>query len=147
MADNVPITPGAGTTVATDEIGGVHYQRMKLVDGTLDGTEAIGGDAAHGLDVDITRFPSSNSGSPGNVASSASSVTLLAANAARKSFFIFNDSTATLYVKFGATASAISFTVKLGPGGYYECPMPVYTGVVDGVWSSANGAARVTELT
>jgi hypothetical protein len=30
MADNVGITAGAGTTIATDEIGGVHYQRVKL---------------------------------------------------------------------------------------------------------------------
>ncbi len=33
MADNVDITPGAGATVATDEVGGRHYQRMKLTDG------------------------------------------------------------------------------------------------------------------
>ena len=55
MADNVAITAGAGTTVATDDIGGVHYQRVKLVDGTLEGTGAIGGDATNGLDVDVTR--------------------------------------------------------------------------------------------
>lgn len=29
MADNVPITPGVGTNVATDDIGGVQYQRVK----------------------------------------------------------------------------------------------------------------------
>jgi hypothetical protein len=33
MADNVDITPGAGATVATDDVGGRHYQRMKLTDG------------------------------------------------------------------------------------------------------------------
>jgi hypothetical protein len=33
MADNVDITPGAGATVATDQIGGRHYQRMKLTGG------------------------------------------------------------------------------------------------------------------
>ncbi|HZT29407.1 MAG TPA: hypothetical protein VFA33_05965 [Bryobacteraceae bacterium] len=34
MADNVDITPGAGATVATDQVGsGRHYQRMKLTDG------------------------------------------------------------------------------------------------------------------
>ncbi len=38
MADNVDITPGAGATVATDEVGGRHYQRMKLTDG-VDGSE------------------------------------------------------------------------------------------------------------
>lgn len=30
MADNVEITAGVGTTVATDEIGGAHYQKMKI---------------------------------------------------------------------------------------------------------------------
>ena len=33
MADNVDITPGAGATVATDEVGGRHFQRVKLTDG------------------------------------------------------------------------------------------------------------------
>ena len=81
-----------------------------------------------------------------NVASSASSVTLIASNASRKRFMIFNDSTENLYVKFGATASTSSFTVKILPDGYYEAPSPCYTGVVDGIWSSANGSARTTEL-
>jgi hypothetical protein len=30
MADNVAITAGAGTTVATEDEGGVHYQKVKL---------------------------------------------------------------------------------------------------------------------
>jgi hypothetical protein len=29
MSDNMPITPGSGGVVATDEINGAHYQRMK----------------------------------------------------------------------------------------------------------------------
>ena len=33
MADKVPITGGVGTNVATDEIAGVHYQRVKPVAG------------------------------------------------------------------------------------------------------------------
>mgnify|MGYP001766548224 CR=1 FL=1 len=57
MADNVPITAGSGTTIATDDISSVHYQRVKLVDGTLDSTAAIPGDATNGLDVDVTRLP------------------------------------------------------------------------------------------
>lgn len=39
MADNVGYTPGAGATVAADEIGGVLYQRVKLNTGA-DGTAA-----------------------------------------------------------------------------------------------------------
>lgn len=30
MADNVAITPGAGVTIATDDVAGVQYQRVKL---------------------------------------------------------------------------------------------------------------------
>lgn len=56
MADNVAITAGSGTTVSTDDVAGVHFQRIKLVDGTLDSTAAIGGDETNGLDVDVTRI-------------------------------------------------------------------------------------------
>lgn len=82
-----------------------------------------------------------------NVASSASSTTLFAANAVARGRMIFNDSTAVLYVKFGATASTTSYTVQIAASGYYEFPHPVYRGVVDGIWASANGAARTTEVT
>src|SRR5579871_1610062 len=33
MPDNIAITPGAGATVSTDEVGARHYQRVKLTDG------------------------------------------------------------------------------------------------------------------
>lgn len=56
MADNVTL-PGTGTVVAADDISSVWYQRVKLVDGTLDSTAAIPGDATNGLDVDPTRLP------------------------------------------------------------------------------------------
>ena len=36
MADNVQITAGSGTSIATDEVGVHNYQRMKLTDGTPD---------------------------------------------------------------------------------------------------------------
>lgn len=39
MADNVGYTPGAGATVAADEIGGVLFQRVKLTAGA-DGVAA-----------------------------------------------------------------------------------------------------------
>lgn len=53
--DNVNITAGTGTSIATDDVSGVQYQRMKLVDGTLNGTDAIVGDAASGLFVNPKR--------------------------------------------------------------------------------------------
>lgn len=33
MADNIAVTPGVGASVATDEVLGSHYQRMKIVTG------------------------------------------------------------------------------------------------------------------
>lgn len=43
MADNVAITAGSGTTIASDDIGGVQYQRVKPtwgVDGTANDVNA-----------------------------------------------------------------------------------------------------------
>jgi hypothetical protein len=51
-----------------------------------------------------------------------------------------------LFLKFGTTASATSFTVKIPASGYYEFPQPLYTGAVDGIWDAANGNARLTEV-
>ena len=81
-----------------------------------------------------------------SVSDTASSTTLLAANPGRRGASIYNDSTSTLYVKYGTTASATSFTVKLFPDDYHEV-FGGFTGRIDGIWSAdASGAARVTEL-
>jgi hypothetical protein len=75
------------------------------------------------------------------------STTLLAANAGRLGASIHNDSTEILYVKFGITASATSFTVKMVADAHYEVPFG-YTGRIDGIWAvDGAGAARITELT
>lgn len=54
MPDGVPITAGAGTTVATDLIGGSHFQRMKLTFG-VDGV-AVDVSASDPLPVTGTFF-------------------------------------------------------------------------------------------
>jgi hypothetical protein len=56
VADNVAITAGAGTSIATDEVGTDHYQRVKLADGTADSSTAIAagnGTAANALRVSV----------------------------------------------------------------------------------------------
>lgn len=78
------------------------------------------------------------------VASSATVVTILAANSARKGASVFNDSTAILTLKAGAAASTTSFTTKVAVGGYFEVPFG-YTGILTGLWATANGNALVTE--
>ena len=80
-----------------------------------------------------------------SVASSAANVVLFAASGTANGRTVFNDSTAVLYLKFGATASSSSYTVQIAAGGYYEFPQPVYDGEVDGIWASANGNARTTQ--
>jgi hypothetical protein len=50
MADNVGITPGSGATAASDDIGGVQYQRIKLVHGA-DGVNDGDVSSANGLPV------------------------------------------------------------------------------------------------
>jgi hypothetical protein len=72
-------------------------------------------------------------------------VQLLAANADRLGATIFNDSSAILYVRLGTTASTSNFTVKMVADAYYEVPFN-YTGRIDGIWASATGNARITEL-
>lgn len=42
MADNVAITAGSGTSIATDDISGAHYQKMKLAVGIADDAAMIG---------------------------------------------------------------------------------------------------------
>ena len=81
-----------------------------------------------------------------SVTASVTSVTVLAANAARQLATFFNDSTAVLYLLLGAgAASTTAHSVQIAAGGYYELPYR-YTGALTGLWSAANGAARVTEV-
>jgi hypothetical protein len=58
MADNVAITAGSGTSIATDDCGaGGHAQVVKLAISTDGSATAIPADATNGLDVDVTRLP------------------------------------------------------------------------------------------
>jgi hypothetical protein len=73
-------------------------------------------------------------------------VTCLASNVNRVNASVYNDSTADLFLKLGATASSSSFTAKIFSDGYFRVP-DGYTGIIDCIWSSAAGNARVTEAT
>ncbi len=55
MADTVAITAGAGTTINTDEVGGIHTQRVKITHG-VDGTVT---DASAGDPLPVTAPPAS----------------------------------------------------------------------------------------
>lgn len=80
------------------------------------------------------------------VNSSATSVTILASNTARKGATIYNNSTQICYVAFASSATALAFTVPMAASAFFEVPSG-YTGIITGIWVSANGTAVVTELT
>jgi hypothetical protein len=83
-----------------------------------------------------------------SVADAATSATLVASNTSRMGVIVHNDSTSILYLKYGAAASTTSYTYRLEPNATWEMPWPVYTGIIDGIWSAnASGSARVTEMT
>jgi hypothetical protein len=82
-------------------------------------------------------------------ASSATSVTLLAAGAATNGWSICNSSTAILYISKTATATAGVYFVALPaaatvPQCYIETNPGMYDGIVTGIWAAANGNAVVT---
>jgi hypothetical protein len=153
--DYITIKDSSGNPVkvAVDIDGStIGWQVFKLAFGTLDsGFTAV--DAANPLPVIvdatnplIVKGQRSATAAQSSVASSATNVTLLASNASRLGATVYNDSTAVLYLKLGATASTSSYTIPLLPADYFEVPFG-YTGIIDGIWASANGNARITELT
>ena len=87
-----------------------------------------------------------------NVASSATSVSLLAANNNRKTAIIINDSTSDLYVTLNASdASTTNYSLFLAAKvgntpSFLAINGDDYSGEIRGIWSSANGVARITEV-
>lgn len=87
----------------------------------------------------------SNNSTVTSVNDSASSQTLVSANPLRRELIIQNDSSSTLYVKFGGSAAtSTDYTVKLYTD---DIVTTGFQGNVYGIWSAdSSGAARVTEL-
>lgn len=81
-----------------------------------------------------------------SAAYTASTQVLLASNAVRKGFVIYNDSLNFLYLAFAATASTTAFSSKLQAGASYVSDT-LYTGVISGIAAAATGSARITEFT
>lgn len=141
-------------------LGGQPAQAVSIVDKDtgsaadlfdLTGAKALAVSVVDGAGVQVTSFGSVASNyttaTLTNVASSATNVTLLAANASRKGVVMFNESTQSCYVKFAATATSSSYTYQVFPSQTLDLAQPTYAGIIDGIWASANGAMRITEYT
>jgi hypothetical protein len=82
-----------------------------------------------------------------SVASSATSVTILAANANRRGVAINNQSVARLYLSFSDPATVANSFIELGAGAFILLDQQlIVAGAITGIWSSANGTAQVTEF-
>lgn len=89
----------------------------------------------------------SNTSVQSNVAGVALDTVILASNTNRTGAMVFNDSNAILYLLLAVgTASPTLHSVQLIAQAYFEVPFN-YTGVIKGIWASATGSARVTEMT
>ena len=154
MADtSIQVTPGTGPDIdfRTEGTNGNYRQVVVIGDGASNaGIAPV--DATNGLSVNLTNASVSttiseraSSCTVTQVAASATSVTLAASNANRKLFTLYNDSSSYAYVKFGATASTTDYTFKMFPETFYEMPLNGYTGIVDCIWTTANGNMYVTE--
>lgn len=155
--DNLNITQGSGTIVRTDDVGGIHYQVVKLdLGGNGASSPLVPGQQANAASVPVTLsseqqalLAKPSTGTPASVDASDTAVTVLASNASRKGATFYYDGAATLYLVFSATDPTSSlFSVKMGADFYTYVETPAgYTGAVKGIWSSEVGAVAVTELT
>ena len=108
---------------------------------TADGVE-IKNDTGNPIPTSVAiRTPTTTS-----VASSATSVTVLAANANRRGISIANDSTSALRLAYATPATAANAFIVMQPGSFLWLDQQLMiTGIIYGIWESANGTAQVTE--
>lgn len=133
-----------GTVTANQGTAGAQPWPVKI-DQTTPGT-------TNGVVVNsgsLTTLSTATAATETGVGASASSVTILASNAARKGCLVTNDiGSATLYLRFSATAATTAsggYSVILTPGQSYEMGPNIYSGAITGIWSAATGFANVTE--
>ncbi|MCP5019665.1 MAG: hypothetical protein GY938_30930 [Ketobacter sp.] len=129
MADNIAVTEGAGTDVATDDVGSVHFQKIKLDLGT-DGASAP---ALAGA---------------GAVATGVQRVTLASDDPAVVDLAAIEVLLGTIDADTGAIKTAVELLDNAVDGSYLDCNMNIAgTDVVGGAGVLAAGVQRVTIAT
>lgn len=79
------------------------------------------------------------------IPSATTETVILQANASRHWGNIENLSTSALFIKFGTGVSLTSFSIRIPANSYRELTLP-YSGVITGIWETANGNAYATEV-
>ena len=145
---NTAFTANAGTNLNTSALALESGGNLAVINTKL---PASLGAKAPSASLSVTQAFAATS-TLANVASSATSVSLLAANNNRKTAIIINDSTSDLYVTLNASAASTTnyslfLVAKVGnTPSFLTINGDDYSGEIRGIWSSANGFARITEV-
>ena len=129
MADNVAITAGAGTNIATDDIGGVHYQRVKVTYGA-DGSAT---DPSSTAPFPMAGYPVASGGASVYYLSSSASTNGANVKASAGQVYgytVTNSNTSARYLKFFNKASAPTVGSDTP---YFDVLIPGSGGVVQSV--------------
>lgn len=121
MADNTQLGASSptGAIAATDEIGGVHYQRMKVGFGD-DGSYT---DASLTNPVPVRFSGATPISASGTITTGGTAQNAAAANTSRRGFWIQNNSTGDLWISTIATAVQSQPSLKIPAGALYESPL------------------------
>lgn len=146
MPDNVTIGSGALVPVdvptATDLVGGVHYQRVKV----SVGADGVVGDATPANPLPVSTAPST--GAAPTAFTATSSTVVFSANTAAKLRTFSNDCDKDLYLTLNASAASVTvYHVKVpASGGFFSTD---YTGEIRGILSGSivTGQVNVGEFT
>jgi hypothetical protein len=161
------VTIGAGTVTlgaSTSQIGsvtasisgtvpvsGTFFQATQPVSlatlpALVAGTAQIGSVTASISNSVVTFYPlQGTTVSNTNFNSTTASTTLVSAVAGREVLTVFNEGAGNLFISAGATATTISYQVRLSAGDYWECPAGQLSLAHVAVFATA-GTARVTEV-
>lgn len=137
MADDVPITAGTGTAIATDEIASRHFQRVKATWGA-DGTATdVARTAAAALPVEEV---GTGTNAAGQTTVTNSSTSIIAARDGRKGVLLINYQTVPVYIDpSGGTATTSK--LRLDPGAWLYLPVATaITGITSAAYTAAGDA-------
>jgi hypothetical protein len=110
------------------------------------GTAQIGSVTASISNSVVTFYPlQGTTVTNSNFTSTTASTTLVSAVAGRDVLTVFNEGAGNLFISPGATATTISYQVRLSAGDYWECPEGQRSLIHTAVFATA-GTARVTEV-
>lgn len=138
MVDNVEITAGSGTTIATDDSGTGQVQLVKLAQsGNGSRTHVTADD--DGLRVKTAK----GSGVTSKATATSTSSTLLAANASRLAFAVKNYGAEVVFITLDGT-DATTDDWPLGVGESYADD--VTTSAITGITASGSVDVRVIEV-